>query len=79
MVIQSSEVVTAALQMQGGGANVPNVSVGSVSSFSDQSTINLLSHDLPLGVQSTKQCPPIINQYDPVMTSASFNSSRTVE
>ena len=54
--------------MQGGGANVPNVNDGSASSFSDQSTINLLSHDLPLGVQSTKQCPPIRNQYDPVMT-----------
>ena len=64
---------------KGGGDNAPNVSVGSVSSFSDQSTINLISHDLPLGVQSTEQYPPIINLYDPLMTSPSFNSSRTVE
>ena len=64
---------------KGGGANVPNISVDSVSSFTDQSTSNLLNHDLPLGVLSTELCPPIINQYDPVMTSTSFNSSRTAE
>ena len=74
LVTQNSGIVTAALQMHGGGFNIPNINDVSISSFSDHSTINL-----PLEVQSTEQRPPIINQYDPLMTSASLNRSRTVE
>ena len=61
LVTQSSlGLATAALQMQGGGISVPNSNDISISSSSDHSTLNL-----PLGVQSTKQHPPVTIQYDP--------------
>ena len=59
--------------MQGGGIHVPNDNDISTSSFSDHSTVNL-----PLGVQSTEQRPPVTIPYDPLITTTSFNSSSTV-
>ena len=59
LVTQTSlGIVTAALQMQGGDINVLNDNNTSASSSSDHSTINL-----PLGVLSTEQRPPVVNCY----------------
>ena len=66
-------VVTAALQMQKGGSLVPNNSDIPTSSVSDSPINNLL-----LGTPSTEQCPLITNQYDPLITTTSFNSSSAV-
>ena len=59
--------------MQGGDINILNDNDTSASSSSDHSTINL-----PLGVQSTEQRPPVTIHYDPLIATASFNSSSTV-
>ena len=45
----------------------------STSSFIDRSTVNL-----PFGVQSTEQRSPVTIQYDPLITTTSFNNSSTV-
>ena len=74
LVTQNSfGIVTAALQMQGGGIHIPNTNDVSTSSCSDHSTVNL-----HLGVQSTEQCSPVINPYDLVITTNPFNRSSTV-
>ena len=74
MITQPSlGTVTAALQMQRGGINVPNNNDISTSPLSDRPTVNLL-----LGAQSTNQCLPVTNQHDPLITTTSFNSSSTV-
>ena len=70
LVTQTSGVVIATLQMQGGGGvNVPHINDASISSFDD----------FPKGVQSTEQRPPMTSQGDPLTISTSFNSSSTVE
>ena len=74
LVTQNSlGILTAALQMQSEGINVPDNNDISTSSFSDRSTVNPL-----LGAQSTDQRPPVTSQYDTLITTTSFNSSSTV-